>query len=79
MHVVRCVCAWNFGTKFFLRRGKCEIPRKSNFLKNGKIVILVKIVSRNLATTSNFVEFRDSRNLHVFLGNERRAGHLAHF
>ena len=24
MHVVRCVCAWNFGTKFFLRRGKCE-------------------------------------------------------
>ena len=21
MHVVGCVCAWNFGTKFFLRRG----------------------------------------------------------
>ena len=39
----------------------------------------VGIVSRNLATTSNFVEFRDSRNLHVFRGNECSAGHLAHF
>ena len=28
MHVVGCVCAWNFGTKFFLRRGECETPRK---------------------------------------------------
>ena len=28
----------------------------------------VRIVSRNLASTSNFVEFRDSRNLHVFRG-----------
>ena len=43
MHVVRCVCAWNFETKLILRRGECETPRKSNFLKNGKIVILVKI------------------------------------
>ena len=43
MHVVGCVCAWNFGTKFFLRRGECEIPENSNFLKKGKIVILVKI------------------------------------
>ena len=39
----------------------------------------VGIVSRNLATTSIFVEFRDSRNLHVFRGNERQAGHMAHF
>ena len=39
----------------------------------------VGIVSRNLATTSNFVEFRDSRNLYVFRENERRAGHLAYF
>ena len=39
----------------------------------------VGIVSRNLATTSNFVEFRDIRNLHVFRGNECRVGHLAHF
>ena len=39
----------------------------------------VGIASRNLATTSNFVEFQDSRNLHVFRDNERNAGHLAHF
>ena len=43
MHVVRCLCAWNFGTKFFLRRGECETPENSNFLKKGKIVVLVKI------------------------------------
>ena len=43
MHVVGCVCAWNFRTKFFLRRGECETPRKSNFLKNGKIEISEKI------------------------------------
>ena len=24
MHVVGCVCAWNFETKFFLRRGECK-------------------------------------------------------
>ena len=36
MHVVGCVCAWNFGTKFFLRRGKCETPENSNFLKRAK-------------------------------------------
>ena len=41
--------------------------------------ITVEIVSRNLATTSNFVEFRELRNLHVFQGNERSVGHLAHF
>ena len=29
----------------------------------------VGIISRNLATMSNFVEFRDSRDLHVFRGN----------
>ena len=43
MHVVGCVCAWNFGTKFFLRRGECETPENSNFLKKGKIVISIKI------------------------------------
>ena len=42
MHMVGRVCAWNFGMKFFLRRGECETPRKSNFLKKGKIVISVK-------------------------------------
>ena len=24
MHVAGCVCAWNFRTKFFLRRGRCK-------------------------------------------------------
>ena len=43
MHMVGCVCAWNFGTKFFFRREECETPRKFNFLKNRKIVISVKI------------------------------------
>ena len=43
MHVVGCVYAWNFGTKFFLRRGECETSENSNFLKKGKIVISVKI------------------------------------
>ena len=43
MHMVGCVCAWNFGTKFFLRRGECKTRKNSNFLKNDKIVILVKI------------------------------------
>ena len=39
MHVVGCVCAWNFGTKFF-RGGEGEY---SNFLKKGKMVISIKI------------------------------------
>ena len=46
MHVVGCVCAWNFWTKF------------SYFT--------VGIVSRNLATTSNFVKFRDNWNFTFF-------------
>ena len=36
MHVVEYVCAWNFGTKLFLRKGECETPRKSNFLEKGQ-------------------------------------------
>ena len=43
MHVVGFMCAWNFRTKFFLRRGECETPKNSNFMKNGKMVISVKI------------------------------------
>ena len=49
-HVVRCICAWNFGTKFFIGGreggvggGECETPRKSNFQKKGNMVISVKI------------------------------------
>ena len=37
------------------------------------------ILSRNLATKSNFTEFRDSRDFHVFRGNGGSAGHLAYF
>ena len=44
MHMVGCVCAWNFGTKFFLRKGECETLENSNFLKNSKIIISVKIL-----------------------------------
>ena len=36
MHVVGCVCVWNFRTKFFLRRGECETMRKSNFSEKGQ-------------------------------------------
>ena len=36
MHVVGCVCAWNFGTKFFLRKGECKTRENSNFLKRAK-------------------------------------------
>ena len=43
MHMVGCVCAWNFGTKFFLRRGKCEAPENPDFLRNDKMIISVKI------------------------------------
>ena len=42
MNMVGCACAWNFGTKFFLRRGECKTRENSNFLKKGKIVISVK-------------------------------------
>ena len=45
MHMVGCVYAWNFGTKFFLRRGECKTRENSNFLKKGKIVISVKILN----------------------------------
>ena len=33
----------NFGMKFILRRGECKTRENSNFLKKGKMVILVKI------------------------------------
>ena len=36
IHVVGSICAWNFGTKFFLRTGECETPENSNFLKRAK-------------------------------------------
>ena len=49
MHMVGYVCVWNFGTKFFLRRGECETPRKSNFLKKGKIVIFRSRMTKRIS------------------------------
>ena len=54
MHVVGCVCVWNFGTKFLLRRRDCKTRENSNFLKNSKTVILVKI--RNLFSRSRMMK-----------------------
>ena len=56
MHLVGCVYAWNFGTKFFLRRGECKTRENFNFLKNGKILISVKIrnFSRSRMTKRTF-------------------------
>ena len=45
----RCICmcfvviVHNIGTKFLLRRGECKTRENSNFLKNGKTVISIKI------------------------------------
>ena len=33
----------NFGTKFLLRGRECKTRENSNFMKNGKMVILIKI------------------------------------
>ena len=38
MHVVGCVCVWNFE-----RGGECETPENPDFLRKDKMVILVKI------------------------------------
>ena len=63
MHVVGCVCAWNFGTKFISRRGECQTRENSNFWKKGKIVISVKIRnfsrSRMTKQTSPLKLFRE--------------------
>ena len=35
----------NFETKFLLSKGECKTRENSNFLKNGKTVILVKTLN----------------------------------
>ena len=42
-----------FQDKILLRGGECEAPKNFNFLKKGKMVILVKIrnISRSRMTT----------------------------
>ena len=32
-----------FQDEILLRGGECETPRKSNFLKNGKMIVSIKI------------------------------------
>ena len=51
-----------FRDKNLLRRGECETPRKSNFLKKGKMVISIKIKnfskSRMMKRTSSLESSR---------------------
>ena len=47
-------------------------PRLWGFTSDDETDFTVGIVSRNLATTSNFVKFRDNWNLHVLRGTEYR-------
>ena len=52
-----------------MRKGKTVIlvGKSENFLDLGcEMDFIIGIVSRNLATTSNFVEFRDSQNFTFF-------------
>ena len=56
----------------FWIKGKTVISIKnSKFfqISNDETNFTVGIVSRNLVTMSNFVEFQDSRDLHVFRDN----------
>ena len=39
------VIGWNFGTKFFFRGEECKTSENSNFLKNDKTVISIKILN----------------------------------
>ena len=43
MHVLGCVCVWNFETEILLRGGECETPENQNFLRKDKMVISVQI------------------------------------
>ena len=42
MHVSRCDCT-EFRDEILFKEGECKTRENSNFLKNGKIVISVKI------------------------------------
>ena len=46
--------------------GECETPRKSNFMRNDKMVISIKIRIFSKSRMTNYVEFRDSRNFMFF-------------
>ena len=55
----------NFGYKIVISVKKSEIYF---YISDDETYCNIGIVSRNLDSMSNFVEFRDSRNLHVFRG-----------
>ena len=55
----------NFGYKIVISVKNMEFILK---ISDDETDFTFGIVSRNLASTSNFVEFRDSRNLHIFRG-----------
>ena len=53
----------------FLRKGKTVISVKNLeffWISDDKTDFIVGIISRNLAITSNFIEFRDSQNFTFF-------------
>ena len=56
----------------FFKKGKIVIlvknPKFILWISDDETDFIVGIISRNLASTSNFVEFRESQNLHVFRG-----------
>ena len=62
MHVICCDCT-KFRDEILLRGEECKTRENSNFLKNGKMVILVKIQkfsrSRNKKRTSPLELFRE--------------------
>ena len=62
MHVF-CCDSTEFRDEILLRRGECKTRENSNFLKNGKMVISVKIRnfsrSRMMKWTSPLESFRE--------------------
>ena len=55
----------NFGYEIVI---SVKNPKFILWISDDKTDCAVGIVSQNLASTLNFVEFRDNRNLHVFRG-----------
>ena len=55
----------NFGYKIVI---SVKNPKFILWISDDETDFTFGIVSRNLASTSNFVEFRDSRSWHVFRG-----------
>ena len=55
----------NFGYKIVI---SVKNPKFILWISDDETYFTVGIVSRNLASTSNFVGFRDSRSWHIFRG-----------